>query len=117
MVFVPGGFCGKNTGNWLEQVYKDLNGPIFHGKPTRVPVKAGKTTSGIDASLRLGGEIAGTVKSQAGKTLSRVCVEAAGRQGRAFVGRASLCRTSTADTSFIPCPPASTTSCSSPGLR
>ncbi len=84
VIFIPASFCGKNTGNWLEQVYKDRNGPIF-GKPTRVPVKAGKTTSGIDASLRLGGEITGTVKSQAGKTLSRVCVQAEGRQGRAFI--------------------------------
>ena len=85
--FIPNGFCGKNTGNWLVQVYKNHNGPIFHGKPTRVPVKAGKTTSGIDASLQLGGEITGTVKSKAGKTLSRVCVEATGRDGKAFVGR------------------------------
>ncbi len=84
--FIPGSFCGKNTGNWLVQIYKDRNGPIFHSKPTRVPVKAGKTTSGIDAALRLGGEITGTVKSQAGKTLSRVCVEAEGRDGKAFVG-------------------------------
>ncbi len=85
VVFIPAGFCGKNTGNWLEQIYKNRNGPIFHGKPTRVPVRAGKTTSGIDASLRLGGEITGTVKSQAGKTLSRVCVQAEGRDGKAFV--------------------------------
>jgi hypothetical protein len=86
VVFFPAGFCGKSTGNWLEQVYKGLSVPIRHGKPTRVPVKAHKTTSGIDASLRLGGEIAGTVKSQAGQTLSRVCVQAVGRQGRAIVG-------------------------------
>ena len=85
--FVPDGFCGKNKGNWLLQVYKDRNGPIFHGKPTKVPVKAGKTTGGIDASLQLGGQISGTVKSKAGKTQSRVCVEATGRQGRAFLGR------------------------------
>ena len=50
-----------------------------------MPVKAGKTTGGIDASLLLGGEITGTVKSQAGKTLSRVCVEAEGREGKDFV--------------------------------
>ncbi|HET7015066.1 MAG TPA: carboxypeptidase regulatory-like domain-containing protein [Streptosporangiaceae bacterium] len=83
--FIPAGFCGKNTGNWLNQIYKGLNGPTFHGKPTRVLVKAGKTTSGIDAALKLGGEITGTVKSQAGATLSRVCVVAEGRQGKAFV--------------------------------
>ena len=116
VVFIPSSFCGKNTGNWLEQVYKGRNGPIFRGKPTRVPVKAGKTTSGIDASLRLGGEITGTVKSQAGKTQSKVCVEATGRHGRAFVDGFTR-RTSTADTSFIPCTQASTSSCSYPGLR
>ena len=82
--FIPDGFCGKNTGNWLVQIYKDRNGPIFHGKPTRVPVKAGKTTSGIDASLQLGGEITGTVKSKAGKTQSRVCVEADRAPGPGF---------------------------------
>ena len=42
--FIPTGFCGKNTGNWLAQIYKDRNGPIF-GKATRVLVKTGKTTS------------------------------------------------------------------------
>jgi Carboxypeptidase regulatory-like domain len=84
--FIPASFCGKNTGNWLVQLYKGINGPLFRGKPTRVSVKSGKTTSGIDASLRLGGEITGTVKSQAGrKALARVCVEAVGRQGRQFV--------------------------------
>ena len=83
--FIPFGFCGTNTGDWLRQFYKNINGPIFHGKLTRVVVKAGKTTSGIDASLNLGGEITGTVKSQAGKALSRVCVATEGRQGRAFL--------------------------------
>jgi phage gp45-like len=76
--------CGKAAGNWLEQLYKGVAGPPFTGKPTFVSVSAHKTTGGIDAALRLGGEISGTVRSRGGKVVSRVCVEASARVGRSF---------------------------------
>jgi len=74
--FFPNSGCGKNPGNWLPQLYKGINGPFFRHRATRVPVAAGKTTGSIDAALRLGGEITGTVRSQGGKVVPRVCVEA-----------------------------------------
>jgi len=78
--------CGKDTGNWLPQVYKGVNGPGFR-HPTKVRVSAGQTTTGIDAALQLGGQISGTVRSRGskkllGKTLSNVCVFAQGKDGR-----------------------------------
>ena len=62
--FFPG--CGNN-GNWLAQVYKN-------NKLAAVRVRAGKTTTGVNAVLRLGGEISGTVTNTSGKKLSNICV-------------------------------------------
>jgi Carboxypeptidase regulatory-like domain len=66
VVFFPG--CGNN-GNWLFQFYK--NNPAT---PTIVRVRAGHTTTGINAALALGGEISGTVTNTSGKKLSDICV-------------------------------------------
>jgi hypothetical protein len=82
VVFVPSSYCGKNSGNWLNQVYKGINGPELRGKPTRVRVSAGKATKGIDAALQLGGEISGVVRGQNGAAVSRVCVLAQGKIGK-----------------------------------
>ena len=84
-VFFADQYCAKNNGNWLSQYYKDVTGPRFQHRPTPVRVSAGKTTGGIDAALRLGGQISGTVRSQSGKALSRVCVFAEGKDGKFFV--------------------------------
>jgi hypothetical protein len=67
-IFTTG--CG-NSGNWLSQVYKNSSNLL---RPTLVAVKAGKTTGNIDAVLRLGGEISGTVTNAAGARLSNICV-------------------------------------------
>jgi hypothetical protein len=67
-VFTTG--CGT-SGNWLSQVYKNSS-DLF--RPTILAVKAGKTTGNIDAVLRLGGEISGTVTNAAGARLSNICV-------------------------------------------
>lgn len=83
-VFFFTGYCGRNSGNWLPQYYKGVNGPIFR-HPARVRVTAGHTTRGIDAALQLGGQISGTVRSLHGKRLPRVCVFAQGKDGRFFV--------------------------------
>jgi len=85
VVYVAQSFCGKNTGNWLFQYYKNVNGPVIRKRPTPVRVTAGQTTNGIDAALQLGGQISGTVRSQGGKTVSRVCVLAQGHIGRNFL--------------------------------
>jgi hypothetical protein len=64
--FFPG--CG-NSGNWLPQLYKDTL-----TKPTFVRVRAGKTTAGINATLKLGGEISGTITTSSGRDLRGMCV-------------------------------------------
>lgn len=69
--FIPE--CG-NTGNWIAQVYKDA----AFTKPTLVHVHRGKTTTGVNAQLKLGGEISGTVTNRRGAKLSAICVEPAG---------------------------------------
>lgn len=70
--------CG-NTGNWVGQVYNNAS----FLKPTLVNIHRGKTTSGIDATLRLGGEISGTVTNSSGAKLSGICVEPVG-SGKTF---------------------------------
>jgi len=55
--------CGNN-GNWVMQE---------RSKPVRV--KAGKTTTGVNAVLQLGGEITGTITNAAGQKLGDICVE------------------------------------------
>ncbi len=65
--------CG-NTGNWIAQAYD--NASLVN--PTPIRVKRGKITSGIDATLKLGGEISGTVTNAAGAKLSGICVEPVG---------------------------------------
>ena len=67
-------------GNWLQQVYKNHAGPsaLFHGIGTVVKVRAGHKVTGINASLRLGGEISGTVTSKSGAKLRGICVSGYG---------------------------------------
>jgi hypothetical protein len=83
VVFYAG--CG-NTGNWLVQVYKDRD---TLKKPTSVRVRRGKTASGVDATLQLGGEISGTITGKAGAKLSGVCVEPIAPRDRLVVGAVS----------------------------
>jgi len=82
--------CG-NTGNWLPQVYKDSDNLL---KPTVFAVRAGRTTGRIDAALRPGGEISGTVTNAAGQKLSGVCVVAvpAGPSGPSFFFQPAVSR-------------------------
>ncbi len=79
--------CG-NTGNWVAQTYN--NASLV--KPTPVHVHRGKTTSGIDATLSLGGEISGTVTNASGAKLSAICAEPVGSSknyAALFVGAVS----------------------------
>ena len=76
--------CSRAS-NWLPQWYPGLTGPFLRHRPAKVTVTAGKTTRGINASMRLGGEIDGTVRSKSGRALAGMCVLAFGRSGRRFV--------------------------------
>jgi hypothetical protein len=65
--------CG-NTGNWIAQAYDNAS----LARPTPVQVHRGKTTSGIGATLKLGGEISGTVTNASGAKLSGICAQPVG---------------------------------------
>jgi hypothetical protein len=76
--------CTRKT-NWLGQYYRGVEFYIGTRRPTLVRVTAGRTTRGINAKMKLGGEIAGTVRNAHGLPLERMCVEAIGQLGRRFV--------------------------------
>jgi Carboxypeptidase regulatory-like domain len=61
VVFSAG--CGNN-GNWVMQDRTKL-----------VRVRSGRTTTGINAVLKLGGEISGTITNTKGHKLNGICVE------------------------------------------
>ena len=74
------GFCTV-PGNWLPQAYRDDNNPFAafgQGGPTPVKVISGAATRGINAQLRRGGEISGTVTSKSGAKLGGICVNVTG---------------------------------------
>jgi Carboxypeptidase regulatory-like domain len=82
VVFFPA--CGS-TGNWLVQVYKDRY-TLTH--PTAVRVRIEKTAGGVNAALKLGGEISGVVTNAAGHKLSAICVDPSmpGNRHRLYLG-------------------------------
>jgi hypothetical protein len=83
--YIVGFYDCTNKTNWLGQYYRDVPFYSSRQRPTPVPVVAGKTTSGINAALQLGGEIHGTIRNKAGQPLARICAEAIGRVGQRFV--------------------------------
>jgi Carboxypeptidase regulatory-like domain len=85
VIFAPW-LCQK--GNWLQQVYRGHNGLFVSGDV--VKVTGGKTTKGIDAKLRLGGEISGTVSTKSGRKLGGICVNVVGQVAGGFVGLGGL---------------------------
>jgi hypothetical protein len=70
--------CGSGSQNWASQWWKDAPNESM---ATPVPVKAGKTTSGIDAAVQVGGILTGVAKSAAGAKLSGVCIEGSAVNG------------------------------------
>ena len=79
VIFDPLGVC-PGSANWLQQTYKDDNS-AYGGRTTAVRIKAGHKTSGINADLRLGGEISGTVTGKAGARLRGICMFASADEG------------------------------------
>jgi hypothetical protein len=81
VIFAPFYGCASRA-NWLQQVYKNDNDfDAAFGKGTAVHVSAGHNTTGIDAQLRLGGQIAGTVTNTSGAKVGGICVGAQGKIG------------------------------------
>ena len=81
VIFAPDFACSSHA-NWLQQVYKNNNNlNAAFGGGTAVHARAGHITSGIDAQLRLGGEITGTVTNKSGAKVRDICVYADGKVG------------------------------------
>jgi protocatechuate 3,4-dioxygenase beta subunit len=75
-----------NQGNWLIQIYPDVNSLSPNHKVTAVRVRAGKDTGHIDAHLKKGAEISGTVRAKSGRALRGICVNVtASIEGKDFV--------------------------------
>lgn len=70
-----------DSGNWLPQLYPNRTG-ASGGRFTTVPVSAGKDTKGINAAMKVGGQVAGTVRTQAGTPVAGACVIATGTAGK-----------------------------------
>ena len=77
--------CG-NKGNWLDQWYPGITTPFPSPKAVAIRVRAGKAKTGIDARLKLGGEIRGIVRTRSGKPLPGICVDIQGRVSGGFEG-------------------------------
>jgi hypothetical protein len=77
-------FCGK--GNWLSQWYPGITTPFPTSKAAAIRVTAGKTKTGIDANMKLGGQIGGTVRAKSGTLLPGICLTIQGRVHGGFVG-------------------------------
>lgn len=60
--------------NWLPQWYPLMNSSYPPDNAAEVRVRAGRDTAHIDGSLKLGGEISGTVRTRAGKPVRGICV-------------------------------------------
>ena len=66
------GGCGSR-GSWATQDYKDITTETSLVSET-VTVRAGRTTTGIDAAMQPGGTITGRVTSSSGRAVSGACV-------------------------------------------
>src|SRR5262249_52350683 len=65
--------CG-NKANWLDQWYPYITTPFFlPSKAAIIRVRAGTSKTGIDARMKLGGAISGTVRTRSGRPLRGIC--------------------------------------------
>lgn len=60
--------------NWLPQWYPYVTAPYATERVAWVRVRAGRSTKRINARLKLGAEIAGTVRTRAGTPVRGICV-------------------------------------------
>src|SRR5262249_16232257 len=74
VLFRTGERSCPSEANWLPQWYPYVNSPFATDKAALVRVRAGKDTRHIDGKLKLGGEIAGTVRTTAGRPVKGICV-------------------------------------------
>jgi hypothetical protein len=68
-------------GPWAPEWYK---GKFSQARATRVPFRTGKTTRGINAVMRPGGEVSGTVTGSDHRRLRNACAVLEGSSGQEF---------------------------------
>jgi hypothetical protein len=73
VLFRTGERSCPSTANWLPQWYPYVNSPYAIPKVAFLRVRAGKDTSHIDGRLKLGGEIAGVVRTSTGQPVKGIC--------------------------------------------
>ncbi len=78
----------ESHSDWLQQAWKNDNEPfaLFDGSGTVVKVRAGHKITGINANLRLGGEISGTVTGKSGHKLRGICIQTNGQVTGGYIG-------------------------------
>jgi hypothetical protein len=88
VVFASGFGCTSSSANWLQQAYRNDNNPFAElGQgATAVKVTSGHVARGIDAHLRRGGEISGTVTARSGRKLRGICVNGYGLVPHGSIG-------------------------------
>ena len=74
VIFLTGLKQCPSTGNWLPQWYPGVTSARKFNKIKVLRIKAGKDTAGINAQLKRGAEITGTVSNTSGKAIAGVCV-------------------------------------------
>ena len=74
LLFLTGPPHCPSTNNWLPQTYHGASSPGKKSKVKVITVRARMQTSGIDAKLKLGAEITGTVRAASGHAVSGACV-------------------------------------------
>jgi hypothetical protein len=90
----------QGSSKYAAQVYRGY--PTSAGAPTRVKVRAGRETAGIDARLIVGGTISGQVMNAAGRPLRNICVFALNVQSSVFSGFAITGKVGTYTISGLP---------------
>jgi protocatechuate 3,4-dioxygenase beta subunit len=75
VLFRTGERSCPSDANWLPQWYPNVDSSYPPGKAAEVRVRAGKNTGHIDGRLKLGGEIAGIVRTRTGKPIRGICVD------------------------------------------
>jgi len=74
VLFRTGGRACPSRANWLPQWYPYVTAPYATDKVAWVRVRAGQDTGRINGRLKLGGEVAGVVRTRTGKPVRGICV-------------------------------------------
>lgn len=84
ITFAPIFDCA-DPGNWLQQFYKGATAVFPPDNQTTITLRAGQHRRHVDASLRRGSQISGTVTSRSGRDLSKICVAIFGQVRGGFI--------------------------------